>query len=38
MSEPLLPWQADGPYNQLPLLPPAIELASAQITTDSCWK
>jgi hypothetical protein len=21
MTEPLLPWQADRPYNQLPLLP-----------------
>jgi hypothetical protein len=31
MSEPLLPWQADGPYNQLPLLPPAIELETRAV-------
>lgn len=31
MTEPLLPWQADKPYNQLPLLPPGIELETRAV-------
>ena len=31
MSAPLLPWQADKPYNQLPPLPPAAELETRAV-------
>ena len=31
MTEPLLPWQADRPYNQLPLLPPGIEIETRAV-------
>jgi len=31
MTESLLPWQADRPYNQLPLLPPGIELETRAV-------
>jgi hypothetical protein len=31
MTEPLLPWQAERPYNQLPLLPPGIEIETRAV-------